>query len=109
MPGTARAAVEIALLGSASNLLAPWSAWSRVDTGCKGIKNRVESLYYIVLTADHQAVAPLESPDTPTRPNVEIMNTMLCEFGCAPDIIVVIRIATVNDDITGSEEGNKFS
>jgi hypothetical protein len=33
---------------------------------------------------------------------------MLCEFGCAPDIIVVVGIAAINDDITGSEEGNKF-
>src|SRR6266699_39225 len=96
-------AVEVALLGRSSNFLTTGSARCRVNAGGQNGEDRVKMLHHSFLTADHQAVTTLQAPDSSTRSNVNIMNTPGFELGSAPDIIVIVGIATVDDDVSGSE------
>jgi hypothetical protein len=53
----------------------------------------------LVLAADHQAVAALESRNTAARAHIQIVKIALFQLDCAPNIVAVIRVAAVDDDI----------
>src|SRR5437667_6097020 len=65
---------EVALLGSSPHLLPSRCTWCCMNARSQSRKDRVEMLNYIFLTANHQTIATLESPDASTRANVNIMN-----------------------------------
>src|SRR5271157_1599928 len=56
------------------------------------------------LTANHQAVAALETPNAAARSNIYVVNAFRFKFRSAPDIIMVVGIAAVDDNVTGSKE-----
>jgi len=61
------------------------------------------------LAANHHAVASLQTPDTSTRTNVDIMDAFRLQFLCAADVVNVIRIPAVNQDVSFVEQGQKIT
>ena len=49
--------------------------------------------------ANHHAVAALEPPDAAARPDVHVVDALGGELLRAPDVVDVVRIATVDQDI----------
>ena len=60
-------------------------------------------LHNSILTANHQTIAALESPNAATCSAVHIVDTFRFEFSCSSNIIMIIRIATVYDHVTWSK------
>src|SRR6266487_3364227 len=60
-------------------------------------------LHNSILTANHQTIAALEPPNTPACSAVHIMDTFLFKFSCTSNIIMVVRIATIDDHVPRSE------
>jgi hypothetical protein len=57
----------------------------------------------LVLTTDHQAIAALESPNAATRANVNVVDALRLELGSAPDVIMIVGVAAIDDDVSRSE------
>ena len=105
--GTVWPAVKVTLLGSSAHLFSSRCSRCCIDARSQGREDRVEMLDDVLLTADHQAVTTLKAPDASTRSNVNIVNAFGLKFGSTPDIIMIVRITTVNDDIAGCEMWNE--
>ena len=54
---------------------------------------------YIFFAANHLAIAAFESPNAAAGSYIDVMNSFLAEFICSPDVIYVIRIATVDKNV----------
>src|SRR5438034_7346416 len=94
---------QVTLLGSSPHLFSSRCTRCCVDAGGQGREDRVEMLNNILFTANHQTIAALEAPTATACSAVHIVDTFRFEFGRTANIIVVVRIATVYDDVTGSK------
>ena len=56
--------------------------------------------YGIALTSDHQTITALDPPHAAARPHVDIANTLGLQFFGSPDIINIVRVASINDDVS---------
>src|SRR5579863_5797801 len=92
------AAVQVALFGSAANFLASGRALHGPDAGSQRLENRVKMLDDLFLAADHLAVTAVETPDAAAGAAIDIVDVVLREFFRAPDIVLVVRVAAVDDD-----------
>ena len=76
--GTTRSAMQIALLGRsgclAARLVASGRARNVAATRSEGGEDRVEVPHRVSLAADHHAIAALETPDTATGADVDIVD-----------------------------------
>src|SRR5215472_13126015 len=98
-----RSAVEIPLLCGSPNLFTSRSAWCCINAWSQGREDRIEILDNVLFATDHQAIAAFESPHTAACSAVHIVDTFRFEFSSAPDIIMIVRIAAINDHITRSK------
>src|SRR5207302_8869909 len=107
VPRPVRSAVEIAHRGAAA-LLTRLTAWrSSAGARCgrhptsrrKRREDRLERGYHVGLAADHQAIPLLEPEHAATRSNIDTMNTERPQLLGAADIVVVVRVAAIDDDI----------
>src|ERR1051325_11731715 len=57
MASADRAAVQIAVLGGACDLLAARRALDAAATGCERLEDRIEALHDVLVAADHHAIA----------------------------------------------------
>src|SRR6185295_17634368 len=62
----------------------------------------------VLLATDHLAVTSFASPNTAARAHVYIMNTLGAQFVGATDVVDVIRVAAVDDHVTGSYNRNEL-
>ena len=69
-----------------------------------GFQNRFEPLDDLLFAADHQTVADLEPPDAAAGAGVDEVQALWFEFFGAPDRILVIGIAAVDDDVAFGED-----
>ena len=53
----------------------------------------------ILFAADHKTVPALGTPDSATRPDVDIVNTFALEFIGPPDVVNVMGVAPVDDSV----------
>src|SRR4030095_5428514 len=101
VPGPGRAAVEIPALGGAPDLLASRrprrGAESRSERGEDGI----EALHRLGLAADHEAESTLEHPHPTARPHVHVMQSAWLELAGPADVVVIVRVAAVDDHVVG--------
>ncbi len=51
------------------------------------------------LPADHQTVSPLRSPHAPAGSAIDVVDSFALQLTCAPDIVVIVRIATIDYDV----------
>src|ERR1051325_11956605 len=63
------------------------------------LKNRFEMIDNSFFTADHQAIAFLQSPDSATGPCVNKMDAVRLESFRSPEGILVFGIAAVNQNV----------
>ncbi len=98
-------AVQVALFGSAADLLASRGGRYIAPAGSKRRKDRVEMLDDRLFAADHHAVTPLQPPDPAAGPDIDVMDPSRRQLLGAPDIVDVIGIAAVDQDVVGLESG----
>src|SRR5205823_179327 len=72
--GAGGTAVEIALFCRALHLFAAGRARDVAAAGSEDTKDRIQPFHRGLLTADHQAVSALETPDASARADIEIVN-----------------------------------
>ena len=64
------------------------------------------------LASDHQAETAIDTPHASAGPDVEVMNPSRLEFLGAPDVVDVVRIASIDDDVAllhlGAEAMQRF-
>src|SRR5580700_7216715 len=106
---TIRSTVQIALLSGAANLLTSWCACYVTHSGRQGRENRVEMLDDICFSANHHAVAAIQSPDTAAGTHVHVVDLLCREFPRTTDVVNVVRIATVNKDVSRFKVRQKIS
>ena len=58
--------------------------------------------------ANHHAVAALEAPDAAARPHVHVVDPLRGELLRAPDVVDVVRIATVDQDVVWLEQRHEI-
>src|SRR5262249_23030926 len=93
-----RSTMQVALLGGAADLLSTRSAWNISHSGSERGEDWIEPLDDIFFTANHHAVASLETPDASARADVYIVDPG-SQFFSAPNVIHVVRITTVDQHI----------
>src|SRR6266852_5044378 len=103
---TIRPTVQVPLLSSSTNLFSSRCARDCIDARSQGREDRVEVLDDILLTANHQAVTALETPDASTRSSVNVVNALGFKLSSAPNIIVVVGITAIDDDVAWCEMWN---
>src|SRR5258708_32695011 len=95
--GAVGAAVKVAFLGSASNLLALGGTRRCIDARCQGVEDGVEALHDVGFAANHLAVAAFEPPDAATDPTIKGVDAVGFECVSTPDIIVEAGAAAIDD------------
>ena len=104
MPGTVRAAIEIAALGTAVAALAPRRARQAVVAGRERRKDRIEPLGLFARAADHQAVAALEPPHPAAGADVEKVDTALRQRGGPPHVVLIEGVAAVDHRVARRQQ-----
>ena len=99
VPGTGRAGVDVTALGAAIAFLAPWRARDIAKPGSKRRKDRIEVIHGLLRAADHHAIAALDTPDAAGGAAIDVADTLLGQFLGATNIVLVERIAAIDDDI----------
>src|SRR5207249_2484758 len=95
-----RATVQVAFLCRAVYRLASRSALSVPPARRKRFEYGIELLDSCFFSTNHQTVASLYSPDAAARAHVHVMTTFRSQRLCSPDVIFVVRVATINESIT---------
>src|SRR5277367_57580 len=72
------------------------------------LKDRIEMVDGILRSANHQAVAAFETPDTTAGPYINVMNAFTGKLFGATDVIDVVGIAPVDEDVTRPKMRNEF-
>ena len=108
VPGAVRPAVKVALLGGTAGSFATWGARDVADARCERHEQRIEVLDDRRFTADHHAVAALEPPDASARAYVHVVDAPGRQLPGAPDVVDVIRIATVDHDVVFLEQRHQI-
>ena len=55
------------------------------------------------IAANHEAIAALEPPDASAHASVDVLHTGRAKRIGPPNVVDVMRVAAVNDDVTGSQ------
>jgi MFS transporter, PAT family, beta-lactamase induction signal transducer AmpG len=76
----------------------------RAEPGCQRFEDRRQPLDGGVRSADHQAVAALESEHATTHADVEVVDAVRGERGRTVDVVAVPRVAAVDDRVAGVEQ-----
>src|SRR5665213_4211492 len=76
VPRAIRSAVQIAVLGGASEFLATRCTRCFFDPRSESAKNRLESLDDVIVAADHQAIAALRSPHSAAGAGIDVMDSL---------------------------------
>src|SRR3984957_10523688 len=97
-------AMEISLFRGTAYLVSPWGTRNLADTGSDGFEDRVQVLDSIGGPADHETVAPLQTPDAATGAHVHILDSLRGELSTAANVIDVIRIAAIDQNVAGLQE-----
>src|ERR1700688_496586 len=75
MAGTARPAMQVTLFGRPAKFVAAGRACHFATARCERGENRVETLNYLCVAADHHAITTFQAPDAATGSDIDIVNT----------------------------------
>src|SRR5207245_1143968 len=67
--------------------------------GRKREKDRFQPFADVDLSADHQAVAFVQTPDAAARAGIDVVNLLHRQGSSPPDVVVEIRVAAVDDGV----------
>src|SRR2546430_5050918 len=109
MAGAVWAAVQIALLGGAIDLLPANSPRNIAHSGSERGKDWIEPLDDLGLAANHHAVTTLQTPHTSACAHIHIADLSGSEFLCPPDVVHIVRVPTVDEDVSCIEVRQKIS
>jgi len=96
--------VQIAGFGSAAAGLESRSARDVADSRRESLKDGIETRDGFVGTAEHHAVSAVDAPDAAAGADVDVVNALVFQRAGAADIILVIRVAAVDDGVAGLHE-----
>jgi hypothetical protein len=99
--GAIWAAMQITVLGLGRLAGGAWGARCCIDARGEGLEDRVEMFYHIILTADHVAVAALQTPDAAADADIDIVDALGFQFVGAADVVVIVGIAAIDQDVAG--------
>ena len=85
-------------------LFAAGRAGNVADARRERREDRIEVLHDRRFAADHQAVAALQAPDAAAGADVDVVDAPLGELAGAADVVVVVRVAAVDDDVAALEQ-----
>jgi hypothetical protein len=102
--GAVGSAVQVALLRAAAALPAPRCGRRRIHARCQGREDRVEAAHGALLAPDHQAVAALEPAHAPAGADVDVVDAARLQRLRAPQIVVVARVATVDQHVVPRQQ-----
>ena len=108
MPGAIRTAKQIALFGGAAGFFSSRRARDVPAAGCQRGKNGIQALDHCRLASNHHAVTALQSPNATAGSDIDVVNSLCCEFLRAPNIVHVIGVAAVNECIARFEQRQKI-
>ncbi len=97
--------MQVPLFRRAAYFVPSRGAGNIADAGCDGFEDRIQVLDSSGGAADHQTVAPFQTPDTAAGAHVDILNALGRELLTAADVIDVIRIAAVDQNVAGLQVG----
>ena len=98
-----RAAVQIALLRGAGDLVAARRALDLAAAWRERLEDRIEALDDLVLAADHEAVAALEAVHAAAGAGVDVVDVLRGERLRAADVVLEERVAAVDDRVARLE------
>src|ERR1700722_15310563 len=75
MAGAVRPAMQIALFGRPAKFVAAGRARHFATARCERGENRVETLNYLCVAADHHAITTFQAPDATTGSDLDKVNT----------------------------------
>ena len=93
--------MDVAFLGGAAKFFAAGSARDVAFAGSERFENRIEALHGFVGTADHHAIAAVDSPDAAAGADIDVVNAFGLELIGAAHIVFVVGVATVDDGVAG--------
>src|SRR5207248_4948469 len=67
--------------------------------GRKREKDWFQPFADVDLSADHQAVAFVQTPDAAARAGIDVVNLLQRQRSSPPDVVVEIRVAAVDDGV----------
>src|ERR1035441_3889345 len=100
MAGAGGPTMEITLLDRATDPFPSRCARDIAASWSKRLEDWIEVQYGIALTSDHQTITALDPPHASARPHINIANTFGLQFFGSPDIINIVRVASIYDDIS---------
>ena len=104
MAGAVGTAVEVTPFSDGLGVpVATWRPRRGVDSRGERREYRIEALDDIVLAADHQAEAALQPEHAAAGADVDVVDALLGQLGGMADVVVVVRVAPVDDHIAGLE------
>src|SRR6266480_1869052 len=106
MAGTVWSAVKIPLLSSSSSIFSSGGASCCIKARSQRREDRIEMLDDVLFTTNHEAIATFQTPDSATCTAVHVVDTLRFKFGGTSDIIMIVRITSINDNIAGIEMWN---
>src|SRR5260370_22851573 len=96
---TGRAAVEIALLGSAGYFFAARRAIDIAAARRKRFENGIESLHDVGFASDHLAITAFEAPDAAAGADVAIVDALGGEFFGAAHGVGAVGVSAFPDEL----------
>ena len=102
-------AVKVALLSGALDLVPAGGARNVAHSGGERGEDWVETLDHLALATDHHAVTPFQAPHTSAGAHIHIVDLSGSELLCPPDIVHVIRIASVDENVSRLKVRQKVS
>ena len=103
VPAADRAAVQVAVLGGAADLLAAGRALDAAAPRREGLEDRIEALHRGAVAADHQAVAALEAEHAAAGAGVDVGDLLAGERPGAADVVLEERVAAVDHGVARFE------
>src|SRR5580698_785404 len=103
VPGAVRPAVQVTLLGGAARSQPGGRLRGALARG-DGQEDRVQPPHRLVLAADHQAVATVQSPDAAAGTAVDVVEAVALEVLGPGDVIPVVGVPAVDHDVVGLEQ-----
>ncbi len=78
---------------------------NRANTGRQALENWREGFHLCRVATDHQAVTAFQPGNTAAGASVNMVDAHRLQFGGAPQVIVVMRVAAIDDGVAWLQQG----
>ena len=102
--GAMRATVQKAFFSGAGASRAAGCGRGRRSTWGQRREDWPQLLELRRLAADHQAVTTVETGHAAAGADIEMMDAQRLQFGCASNVVAIVRIAAIYDGVTGLQQ-----